>query len=362
VAVLTAGAPVEMPWIGRCRALLHGYLHGQAGASAIADILVGVANPCGKLAETYPLKLADTPAYSYYPGREKTSEYRESIFVGYRYYDAVGQAVRFPFGYGLSYTTFEYKNISIDKVMGSVSFTMKNTGSVGGAEIAQLYISLRNSEVFRASKELKGFAKVFLSPGEEQTLAIPLDDKAFRFFNPHSNKWETETGVYTVMVGANARDIKLRATVEIDGVSAVNIYEKRELKSYFNAQVKNVSDDEYRVLLGRKIPASKWDDTLSINDTFGQLYYAKSLLGRLFIRALDCIKRRSQKKGKYDLNILFIYDMPFRAIAKLTGGMVSMEMVTGIVELFNGHFIKGIRIIVVGFFRNRKANKAGGCC
>jgi beta-glucosidase len=192
VVVLSAGSAVEMPWKNDVRAILHGYLGGQAGASAMLRVIRGKVNPSGKLNETYPYAYQDTPAYAYYPSKERTSEFRESIYVGYRYYESAGKAVNFPFGYGLSYTSFAYDNIKITK--DGVSFTIKNTGRVDGAEVAQVYVGMESDTVFRPVKELKGFTKVFLKSGEEKEVTIPFDDKTFRFFDVTSNSWQIETG------------------------------------------------------------------------------------------------------------------------------------------------------------------------
>ena len=172
VVVLSGGSPVELPWIDRCKGLIHGYLGGQAGAGAMADLLTGKATPSGKLAESYPLTYEDTPNCRYFPGRERTAEYRESLFVGYRYYQTAGQPVRFPFGYGLSYTTFAYSDLTVTAE--GASFTLTNTGSRAGAEVSQLYVSWPESKLFRPVRELKGFRKVFLQPGEAQTVTFPL--------------------------------------------------------------------------------------------------------------------------------------------------------------------------------------------
>lgn len=194
VVVLSGGSPVELPWYDKAAAIVHGYLGGQAGAGAMADILTGKVNPSGKLAETYPLVYDDTPNRDFFPGRELTAQYRESIFVGYRYYLTAQKAVRFPFGFGLSYTTFAYSDLKADKE--KVTFTLTNTGKRAGAEVAQLYVSRPNSQLFTPLRELKGFAKVFLQPGESRTVTIPLDDKAFRYFNVKTNRWEIEGGEY----------------------------------------------------------------------------------------------------------------------------------------------------------------------
>ena len=163
VGVLSAGSAVEMPWHSCCKALLHGYLGGQASAGAMLDVLTGKANPSGRLSETYPVRYEDTPAFKYFPSTERNSEYRESLFVGYRYYDTSKVRVQYPFGYGLSYTSFEYSDLRV--TADGVEFVLTNTGKMDGAEVAQMYVCAPKGKIFRTDKELKGFAKVFLKAG-----------------------------------------------------------------------------------------------------------------------------------------------------------------------------------------------------
>lgn len=355
VAVVSAGSAVEMPWQHCCKAILHGYLSGQAGAGAMLDILTGRVNPSGRLSETYPVKYEDTPAFRNFPGRERNAEYREGIFVGYRYYDTTKVRVQYPFGYGLSYTTFEYSNLKTDEW--GASFTITNTGSCDGAEVAQLYLSKPGAEVFRPEKELKGFKKVFLKAGESREVMIPYDDKTFRYWNVLTNQWETEGGTYRIMVGACVADIRLETEVTVNGTTEFHPYKRTELPSYYSGLIQKVEDQEFEKLLGHSIPDGKWSGELGINDSICQMYYAKSALARLIYKILTSKKKKSEAKGKPDLNILFIYNMPFRSIAKMTNGMVSMEMVNGIVEAVNGHFLKGMKKVIGGFFANSKANK-----
>ncbi|NCB63928.1 MAG: hypothetical protein EOM52_10040, partial [Clostridia bacterium] len=341
VVVLAGGAPVETPWLDACRGLVHGYLGGQAGATAMARILTGRANPSGKLAETWPLGYEDTPAYGRFPGGERTAEYREGPYIGYRYYQTAQVPVRFPFGFGLSYTRFEYADLKA--TAGEVSFTLTNTGAVAGAEVAQVYVSLPGGAVFRPSEELKGFAKVHLEPGESRTVTIPLDDKAFRYFNEKTGAFEVEGGTYEIRVGASVRDIRLTAPVEISGTGAPSPYDPAQLPSYYSGKVREVPDGEFETLLGHPIPDAKWDRSASLgrNDTVSQLCYARSAPARLAWRVISGKKRKAEAAGKPDLNILSIYNMPFRGIAKLMGPMVNMEMVDAILVVGEGLPKKG---------------------
>ena len=354
ILVLSGGAPFVMPRKGSYRAAIHGYLSGQAGAGAMADALLGKCNPSGKLNESWPLKLEDNPSYPYFPSKERTAEYREGLYIGYRYYDTTGTPVRYPFGYGLSYTTFAYSDISASR--DAVTFTVTNTGDMDGAEVAQVYVSCRNGQVFRPKKELKGFAKVFQKAGESNTVTVALDDKAFRYFNVKTDRWETETADYEISVAANVSDVKLTATVHVEGQNAPVPYES--LPSYESGRIEKVSDGEFEKLLGRPIPDGHWSGELTKNDAICQLYYAKSAPARLVYRILTGLKNRAEATGKPNLNILFIYNMPFRGIGKMTGGMVSEKMVDDIVFLVNGHFWRGLGRIIADFFRNLRSNKA----
>lgn len=357
VVVLSAGSPIEMPWADKVPAIIHGYLSGQAGAGAMLKAITGQINPNGKLAESYPFKYEDTPAYNYFPSKERSSEYREGLYVGYRYYTTAKVPVRYPFGYGLSYTSFTYSEMSAtDK---AVTFTIQNTGERDGAEVAQVYVSAKDGEVFRPALELKGFAKVFLKAGEKKTVTVSLDDKAFRYFNVKTNKWEVEGGDYEILVGASCMDIRLSKVVSVKGSSGANPYDKVKLADYYRGNVLNVTDAEFEELLGHAIPEGKWrtDGLLDVNDAICQMYYAKSWPARLVWKIMTNIKNKSEAKGKADLNILFIYNMPFRGIGKMTGGMCSQEMVGGIMKIVNGHFFKGVGTIIGGFFRQRKVMK-----
>lgn len=355
VGILSGGSAVEMPWQHCCSAILHGYLGGQAGAGAMLDVLTGRVNPSGRLSETYPIKYEDTPAFRYFPSAERNSEYRESLFVGYRYYDTGKVRVQYPFGYGLSYTSFAYSGLEVTDE--GVSFTLKNTGEWDGAEVAQLYVGCWDGVVFRPDKELKGFKKVFLKRGESTRVEIPFDDKTFRYWNVRTNRWETEAGTYQILVGACVMDIRLSSSVTLEGTGAPLPYEGKELPSYRTGFVQNVGKEEYERLLGYPVLSGKWAGELELNDAVCQMYYAKSGLARLVYKILTDKKVKNEKNGTPDLNLLFQYNIPFRAIAKMTGGMVSMDMARGALLVVNGHFFKGMKAVIGGFFVNRRENK-----
>ena len=348
VVVLYSGSVVETPWLDNCQALLYAALGGQAGAGAVADALTGKVNPCGKLAETWPLAYADIPSAADFATRRKTVEYREGLYIGYRYFTTAEKAVRFPFGYGMSYTMFAYSDMAADEQ--GVSLTVTNTGSVAGTEIVQLYVAKKNSELFRPAKELKGFARVTLAPGEKQRITIMLDDKAFRFWNVKANRWEIEGGEYELLVGASVEDIRLCEKISVHGTATVHPYEDVDLDCYYKGNVLSVSDADFEKLLGHPIPDGK--TKIDRNLTLGELNHARSPLGWLVWLVLTILLDASYKRGKPDLNILFQYSMPLRALAKMTNGAISMGMVDGIVMELQGFWILGLVRVIYEAIKN----------
>lgn len=346
VVILSGGSAIELPWIHKCKGLLHGYLSGQAGAGAMLRVITGQVCPSGKLNETYPYEYMDSPSFRYYPGNEYTAEYREGPYVGYRYYDTADIPVRFPFGFGLSYTSFAYSDFRISQEGCSLNLT--NTGSMEGAETVQLYVGCNHSAVYRPKKELKGFAKVHLKPGEAKSVFIPFDDMTFRFYNIKNSRYEVEKGEYIISIGASIEDIKENETLYVQGSEVSEVYDRDRIESYYSGRIKNVTDEEFEELIGRRLPLRKWNknNPLKRNDTISQLFYAKSLLARLVYQLLTGIKDCSVKKGKPDLNILFIINMPFRGLAKMTGGAVNLDMVDAILVIANGRFLKGAGLLI----------------
>ena len=352
VVLLSAGAPVETPWAGQCRALVYGALGGQAGAGAAADILTGKLCPCGKLSQTWAQAHDDTPAKANFGGEGRNVEYREGLYVGYRYYQTAGVKPAFPFGYGLSYTTFEYSGLKADET--GVTLTVTNTGSAAGAEIVQLYVAKPDAKVFRPEQELKGFAKVSLAPGESKTVTIALDDKAFRYWNVKTNAWEVEGGSYQLRVGASSVDIRLTADITVKGTNAPDPYAGLSLTHYVSGQITYVTDAEFEALLGHPIP----EDVVRIdrNMTLGEMDHGRSPLGWLAQKVLRSRLDASFAKGKPDLNTVFQYNMPLRALAKMTNGMVSMGMVDGLVWELKGFWLVGIVRVIYEFIKNAILN------
>lgn len=253
IIVLSNGSPIAMPWKDNVKAIITGYLGGEAGGRAIVNCLVGKVNPSGKLSESYPKDLSDTPCYNYYPGTELISEYKESIYVGYRYYDKVNKEVLFPFGFGLSYTQFEYSNLKVnkdDKI--EIKFKIKNIGKVTGKEIAQIYISQIEPKIYKPNKELKEFVKIELKPNEEKEVIVKLNRESFEYYNTEEKSWKIEEGTYQIQIGKSSRDIVLKQEIYIDSKDK-KIFKSYSQK-YYEGNVQNISDEEFEHLLGYKLP------------------------------------------------------------------------------------------------------------
>lgn len=250
IVVLANGSPISMNWQKKAKAIITGYLGGEAGAMAMVKCILGKVNPSGKLAETYPIKLEDTPCYNNFPGTELTVEYKESIYVGYRYYDKNNIKVLYPFGYGLSYTDFEYSNLNVEE--SEISFIIKNVGNVKGKEIAQIYIEQCNPTVFKPVKELKAFEKVELEPNEEKKVKIILKDTDFQYYNVENNKWEIEQGTYKILVGKSCEDIVLEQEIYVNSDDLIT--KKQFPEVYKKGNIQNVTDKDFEEILGYKIP------------------------------------------------------------------------------------------------------------
>jgi beta-glucosidase len=352
VVVLSNGAPVEMPWVDEAPAILEGYLGGQAGAGALADILTGRVCPSGKLAETFPIKLQDAPCCPY-PGGPATVEYRESIYVGYRYYDTAGVDLLFPFGHGLSYTTFAYRDLMLTQSGDTVTatFQLKNTGTVTGKETAQLYVRDLQSTAFRPTKELKGFAKVALQPGEETAVTLTLGPRAFAFYDVGSSDWVVEAGDFEILVGASSRDIRLTAALHLaDGHGAATPVDRAKLDAYYRP-IKDYrfSQADFEGLLGHTVPANvapaKGSYTLNtpvseLNGTF---------TGRLLYKMVQAaIGRMVQGKEETPTGVLMratAHDMPLRNML-MTEGPLNRAKLEALLLMMNGHFFRGLLALV----------------
>ena len=353
VVVLTGGASVEMPWAGSVPALVNGYLTGQGGAAAMLDVLTGAVNPSGRLAETYARSYEDHPTAAWYPATGPLSYYREGPFVGYRYFTTAGVDVAFPFGYGLSYSRFEYSDLEVDQE--GATLTVTNTSERDGADVVQLYVSAPGG-VFGPARELKGFAKVEVPAGGSVRVTIPFDRYTFRHWETSRGAWETEAGTWTIYVGPNVEDTPLSATLDVEGTTPPPI--DPALGHYLSADVAGITNGEFAVLLGRTIPTAHPTDEITASDPMSELIRAKSWLARLAGRKLHADKAKADAKGDPDLNVHFALNMPLGSIAKFTNGAVSADMIDAVVEVINGHFLRGVTRTVIRYIANARANKA----
>lgn len=337
VVVLSCGCVLEMQWHKYAKAIVHGYLGGQAGAMAVARLLTGRANFSGKMAETIPLNLAAVPSSPYFPGREATTEHREGVYVGYRYYESAHVPAMYPFGFGLSYTSFAYSDISLDN--GTVRFKIKNTGDVKGAEIAQLYIQPQTDGMFRPAKELKGFARVELEPGEEREVEIAINDRAFAAWNVAENRWTVESGPYNILIGASCTDIRLAVSVYMQGDAAENPYQGEEFAPYYECDVFRIHKRHFRALLGYKVPHAKWrrEYRLGMNDNISQGEYVQHGLARPLYRTMTTVQDAFEALGMKQtaINVSFVANMPYRALGRMSGRLDD-EQLDGLLMLVNG--------------------------
>jgi beta-glucosidase len=348
VVVLSNGAPVEMPWIDSVSAVLEGYLGGQAGGGALADVLTGKVNPCGKLAETFPILNEDCPAQPY-PAGPDSVEYREGLYVGYRYYDAANVDVLFPFGYGLSYTTFEYSHLRVKQSGTDVTITckIKNTGDVAGKEIVQVYVRDVESTVFRPLKELKGFTKIELQPGEKGEVSIPLDARAFAYYDVNSKGWTVEAGEFEILVGASSQDIRLSETIKIkESMGTVSAVDKGKLAAYYTPSIeKRFSQSDFEALLGHSVPQVEKPRKGAYTMVTPISEMKDTFIGRQLHHMLHKEMMKTVE-GKEDtptgvLMSVMSNEMPLRSML-MFGGPLNRPMVEALLMMANGKLFKGL--------------------
>lgn len=353
IVVLEGGSPVEMPWADDVKAILNAYLGGQSVAPAIVDVLTGKANPCGKLAETYPICLKDTPTSFRYPDSKEDVQYRESIFIGYRYYDKVERNVRFPFGFGLSYTSFEYSDIKLKKKNltkgegAKVTFTIKNTGDVAGSEIAQVYVAKPESKIFRAPKELKGFVKIHLDPGEEKKVSVELDDRAFAFWNTATEDWCVESGEYKILVGASSRDIRLEAVAKMKSEDDEAIVDLRESAGvYFDGDPARAREDDFKVIYGGEFKLAPEITSDSLNNSIERS--KDKGLAKFIYNTVDLAMKPKGGVGSSMITNT-IMQTPIRNYVSMSNGLFTEDMADGLLKVFEGKDVaKGVGKIAKG--------------
>ena len=359
VVVLAGGSVVYIPWINEVKGLLNSGLGGQASGSAVANILAGKVNPSGKTTETYPLAFEDNPTYGNYPGEPVISEHKESVYIGYRYYDTAKKDVLFPFGYGLSYTSFEYSDLKLsadhikDTETVDVTFKVKNTGAVDGAEIAQIYVADKESTIFRPEKELRGFTKVFLKAGEEKEVSITLGKRAFAYFNINIGDWHVETGEFDILVGASSRDIKLSASINVESTVEADIPDYREsAPAYYTADVKGMDNEQWAAVYGQELPAKersadqKIDIYCCLNDAINTKWGGRicKLIGKAVSLA------GSAENGDGNMLAAMATQIPIRNFISMSMGVFSAKMADGLLMLLNDgeSSFKGICKILSG--------------
>ena len=353
IVVLEGGSPVEMPWADDVKAILNAYLGGQSVAPAIVDVLTGKANPCGKLAETYPVCLKDTPTSFRYPDSKEDVQYRESIFIGYRYYDKVERNVRFPFGFGLSYTSFEYSDIKLKKKNltkgegAKVTFTIKNTGDVAGSEIAQVYVAKPERKIFRAPKELKGFVKIHLEPGEEKKVSVELDDRAFAFWNTATEDWCVESGEYKILVGASSRDIRLEAAAKMKSEDDETIVDLRESAGvYFDGDPARAREDDFKVIYGGEFKLAPEITSDSLNNSIERS--KDKGLAKFIYNTVDLAMKPKGGVGSSMITNT-IMQTPIRNYVSMSNGLFTEDMADGLLKVFEGKDVaKGVGKIAKG--------------
>lgn len=358
--VLMGGSVVEFSWLMKAKSVLNCYLSGEAGNEAIFDVIFGDKTPSGKLAETYPIAISDNLADKYFRAGPKTIEYRESVFIGYKYYDTAEKKVQFPFGYGLSYTTFEYSNLKLssDNIKDSdtltVTFDITNSGKVYGGEIAQLYVKDKESTIFRPEKELQGFEKVYLEPNETKTVTIILDKKAFSYYNVNIHDWHVESGEFEILIGASSRDIKLSQTVYVQSSNndAIVPDYRETCPSYYN--IKNVNEiptEEFAYLYGRELPSNVKAKRGQYNITSPIMEIQHTVIGRFLVWVAPKLML-SQVKNVDQTTLLAMQhsleEIPLRALCGMSAGIVSLELADGIAMLANRKIFRGLGKCAVG--------------
>ena len=352
VVILIGGAPMELPWIDKVKAVLLAYLGGEGVGRAITNLLLGLALPCGKLAETWPLFLKDTPSYNYFPGNRLYVEYRESVFVGYRYYEKAQKQVLFPFGHGLSYVNFRYSNLQLERQTCDfgeridITFHITNCGNMPAKETAFIFVAHENDTVFLPKKELREFKKIYLDPGETKQVSVSLDTSTFGYYNTLIKDWYAQSGMYRIMVGSSSKDCTLYADIHMNSPQKPQPDLRKLAPTYYQLPIKefNVDMMEFEKLYGKKIPISvdKATRPYNWNNTLEDVSH--TLIGKIVILYADKISGKVTKDEEEQEGMMsaMIKEMPFFAIVASGEGMVSESMMEGIIDLLNGHYIKGL--------------------
>ena len=347
VAVLSGGSPVETPWLDQVDALLYLALGGEGVGEAACRLLWGEVNPSGKLAESWPICLEDTPSYYHFPMGPRYVSYNESIFVGYRYYDTARKAVRFPFGFGLSYTRFAYSQLNVSSTYGgegelSLSFQVTNTGELAGSEICQCYLHRENSKAFQCEQELVGFARVTLQPGETKQVSLKLPRRAFCFYSTAAEDFVLENGTYELRVGPSSRDLPLSAQMVIVGQGPVPLDNAYLADSPFGNLQDNQFPDEWFCNLH---PLPQQENRAAVPGEFDLTTPLRELTvrwpGRLLHRIARMVAKKSisfaaSKKLNRELVVRMVDELPLKNTVLMSGGILKYETANALVALCNG--------------------------
>lgn len=363
IVILSVGSPVKFgKWESKVKSVLNLYLGGQAGGQAAYDLIFGDVNPSGKLPETFPLSKEDYIGDKYFRMGPRTVEYREGIYVGYRYYDTAKKDVLYPFGYGLSYTTFEYSdiNLSAEKIKENeilkVSFKIKNTGKRDGAEVAQLYVRDCESTLYRPEKELKGFKKVFLKSGEEKEITIELNSRAFSYYNTEISDWHVESGDFDILVGTSSRDIKLSSKVFVESLNPdapIPDYKEKAPVYYAIDKATEIPKEQFEAVYGKEMPNNDpfKIGEIDVTNSIGQCNISKAGRGlnRLAMFGAKLVAASAENPA---MIINSVIDLPLRAMTAMTGGIVPEKSLLALVDMVNGKKGGGRRFIK-GFFSKK---------
>jgi beta-glucosidase len=352
VVILMGGAPIQLPWVDKVKGILLCYLAGEGGGRAAANLLLGNAVPCGKLAETWPLNLMDVPSREYFPGGRNTVEYRESIFTGYRYYDTADKPVQYPFGHGLSYTNFIYSDLQIDQTECNyrdkitIKFNITNNGEVAAREIALIFVSHRNEKVFLPNKELKEFTKVLLQPGETKQIARELDTKDFGYYNTLISDWYAESGEYKIIVAASCSNCRLEEPIVLHSTDQPQPDLRSVAPSYYHLsnQKFEINDKEFAALYGKTLPVSDSTACRPFDANNNLLDVQSTLTGKVFMRIANSLTKKVTQSSEEEegMMINMIQEMPFHSLVTSGEGTISEKMMDGLLDLMNGHYVKGI--------------------